>query len=102
MSHLDIQGAFTHLSLKSKDSDLSQYNMFMNLMSTLETKGVHIPIKHVCDSIGMALYPEFHLSMVRVGALLYGLQSEDKGIIDVKPILCHIENEIRRSHGYKK
>ncbi|MCD5414753.1 MAG: alanine racemase [Clostridiales bacterium] len=87
MNHLDIQGAFTHLTLKSKDSDLNQYNMFMDLISTLEAKGIHIPVKHVCDSIGMALYPEFHLSMVRVGALLYGLQSEDKGIIDVKPIL---------------
>ncbi|MCH4887445.1 alanine racemase [Acidaminobacter sp. JC074] len=87
LENIMIEGAFTHLSLESKDSDLRQFNKFMELMNQLETVGIQIPVKHVCDSIGMVLYPDFHLDMVRVGALLYGLESEEKGVLDIKPIL---------------
>ncbi|MCH4887459.1 alanine racemase [Acidaminobacter sp. JC074] len=82
-----IEGAFTHLSLENRASDLKQFNKFMDLMNEVEKMGVKIPIKHVCDSISMVLHPDFHLDMVRVGALLYGLESEEKGVLDIKPIL---------------
>lgn len=87
MEHLIVEGAFTHLTLKNKESDFLQESKFATLMELLEANDIHIPIKHIVDSIGMVLYPQMHLSMVRVGALLYGLQSEEKGVLDVQQIL---------------
>lgn len=87
LSHIHIQGIFTHLALKDKASDMRQFDKFMALVTQLENENVSIPIKHVCDSISMVLYPSCHLNMIRIGALLYGLESEEKGILDVKPVL---------------
>lgn len=87
LSHIKIQGIFTHLTLKDESSDMKQFNMFTSLIDDLEKENIKIPIKHVCDSISMVLYPKCHLNMVRVGALLYGLESEEKGIMDVKPVM---------------
>lgn len=68
-----IEGIFTHLALKSAETDKLQYNLFMDTVSQLEAKGIHIPIKHICDSIGMICYPDYHLDMVRLGAFIYGI-----------------------------
>lgn len=87
LKNIVIQGAFTHLTLKNRTEDLKQFNKFMSLMNRLSEEGIEIPVKHVCDSISTVLHPDFHLDMVRVGALLYGLESEEKGILDFKPIL---------------
>lgn len=87
LDFIEIEGAFTHLTLKDETSDMLQINKFLNLMKDLEKIGVHIPIQHILDSIGMVLYPDYHLNMVRVGALIYGLQSEERGVLKVKQIL---------------
>lgn len=87
LDHIRIKGAFSHLSLMDKASDTLQFNRFKELMSTLETYNIHIPVQHICDSIGMVFYPAFHMDMVRIGALLYGLESEEKGTLDIRPIL---------------
>ncbi len=87
LKNIILEGAFTHLTLKNRESDLEQFNKFQDLMNQLEEEGITIPVKHVCDSIGMVLHPDFHLDMVRVGALIYGLESEEKGVLDIKPIL---------------
>lgn len=84
---LNLEGAFTHLALKNSESDQEQAHKFNSLMNQLEEHGINIPVKHIVDSIGMVLHPEMHLSMVRVGALLYGLQSEEKGPLEIKPIM---------------
>lgn len=70
---IKIEGIFTHLALKSAETDKLQYNLFMDTISQLEAKGIHIPIKHICDSIGMICYPDYHLDMVRLGAFIYGI-----------------------------
>lgn len=87
LDHLVIDGAFTHLSLKDRDSDKIQIKDFNDLMAKLENRGMSLPIKHIMDSIGMVLYPDDHLNMVRLGAILYGLQSEERGILKVEQIL---------------
>ncbi len=87
LKNIVIEGAFTHLALTNSTEDARQFNKFMNLMKNLEVAGLSIPIQHVCDSISLVLYPAYHLNMVRVGALLYGLESEEKGVLDVKPLL---------------
>ncbi len=87
LDHLIIEGAFTHLALSNRENDFKQFDIFMTLMSDLEENNISIPVKHVCDSIGMVLYPEMNLDMVRVGALLYGLQSEEKGHLNIKQVM---------------
>ena len=73
---LNIEGIFTHLALTSGETDKAQYEMFMDVISRLEEKGIYIPIKHICDSIGMYLYPDYHLDMIRLGAFIYGVTPE--------------------------
>ncbi len=87
LDYIIIEGAFTHLALKNKQNDQIQAEKFLTLMEALKLEHIKIPIQHIVDSIGMVLYPELHLDMVRVGALLYGLQSEEKGVLKIEPIL---------------
>ncbi len=69
---INLEGMFTHLALESRQSDYRQFERFMDFSRALEKQGLEIPIKHVCDSIGMLRYPEFRLDMVRPGAIFYG------------------------------
>ncbi|MEW9123021.1 MAG: alanine racemase [Thermotaleaceae bacterium] len=74
ISGIVIEGIFSHLALTNEASDQRQFQMFMDTVDKLEKEGIVIPIKHICDSIGMVRYPEYHLDMVRVGAFLYGVR----------------------------
>jgi alanine racemase len=74
LENVEVEGIFTHLALTDTHSDKKQFELFMKVIKELEYEGVHIPIKHVCDSIGMVRYPDYHLDMVRVGAFLYGVR----------------------------
>lgn len=82
LENIYVEGIFTHLALRTEETDKSQWEQFMSVIGGLEAKGISIPIKHVCDSIGMVLYPEYQLDMVRLGAFIYGVapmaMGEDK------------------------
>lgn len=77
LKRLEIEGIFSHLALTDKENDEKQFAMFSELVNILENKGIHIPVKHICDSIGMVRYPQFQLDMVRAGAFLYGAGPKD-------------------------
>lgn len=70
---LRLVGIFTHLALVDADRDRAQFDMFMEFIAELEALGVDPGLRHVCDSIGLARYPEYRLDLVRAGAALYGL-----------------------------
>ena len=72
-SGLEVEGIFTHLALDSSDSDRLQVARFMALVAAAEIRGLRFRYRHVCDSIGLARYPEFHLDLVRPGAILWGV-----------------------------
>jgi alanine racemase len=95
LDHLTIKGIFTHLALRDQAADEEQFKRFTGLVTQLEEKAISIPFKHICDSIGMALYPHMHMDMVRVGALLYGLQGEERSLSGIQQILTM---ETRFSH----
>lgn len=78
LANIKIEGIFTHLALKTSETDKQQFDLFMGVINELESKGVYIPIKHICDGIGMVLYPEYHLDMVRIGTFIYGGQALPK------------------------
>lgn len=84
LENINIEGIFSHLALKDSESDYEQFNKFTDLLESI--KHLNIPIKHICDSIGMAAYKDFHMDMVRVGASLYGYNSR-KSIMDLKPAM---------------
>ena len=56
----------------------------------LEDRGLRIPIKHICNSAGIMMYPEMHLDMVRPGVILYGMYPSDevdKGRLELIPAM---------------
>lgn len=91
-SNINIEGIFSHLALENKESDKIQYEKFISLINMLSLKQIDIPIKHICDSIGAVVYPEYHLDMVRVGALFYGYCSRETAF-ELKPVMS-LQTEI--------
>ena len=62
----------------------------MSVIGDLEKRGVNIPIKHICNSAGIMMYPEMHLDMVRPGVILYGMYPSDevdKSRLDLIPAM---------------
>ena len=68
-----LEGLFTHLALRDKDSDKKQIGLLTGVRDALQQRGIAVPMVHALDSIGMVRYPEDHLDAVRTGAWLYGV-----------------------------
>lgn len=78
---LEIEGIFSHFSTSDEADDAytrHQFRCFMDVCKGLEAEGVNIPIKHICNSAGIMMYPEYHLDMVRPGVILYGMYPSDE------------------------
>lgn len=93
LPNIEIEGIFSHFST-SDESDESytrlQFKRFMNVCDALNEGGLHIPLRHICNSAGIMMYPEMHLDMVRPGIILYGLYPSDevdKTVIDLIPVM---------------
>ncbi|MGA2080488.1 MAG: alanine racemase [Holophaga sp.] len=71
---LRLEGIFTHLALRSPGLDAEQFRRFGQVIGEAAAAGVSFPLKHICDSIGMARYPEFRMDLVRTGGILYGVR----------------------------
>lgn len=75
LENIDVDGIFTHFA-RSDEPDRSftdlQFERFMSVCGELEEKGLHIPIRHCCNSGGIMSYPEYQLDMVRSGIITYG------------------------------
>lgn len=81
LPNLEIDGIFSHFAT-SDENDSSytqlQFERFMDVISLLEERGIHIPTKHICNSAAIMMYPQMHLDMVRPGVILYGLYPSDE------------------------
>ena len=71
--HVELEGLFTHLALRDKDSDRKQICLLTGVRDALMGRGITIPMVHALDSIGMVRYPADHMDAVRTGAWLYGV-----------------------------
>jgi len=89
LKFLNIEGVFTHLSLAdiNRDFTLLQLRMFNDLIGKLKKDGLHIPLVHAANSLGVACYRESHFNMVRPGLILYGLSPDDNLNIGLRPVL---------------
>ena len=72
MENLRVEGIFTHLALRGRESDDAQMRAFLGAVDALKARGVNVGMLHALDSIGMLLYPEYRLDAVRAGAWIYG------------------------------
>ncbi|MBR0366586.1 MAG: alanine racemase [Clostridia bacterium] len=93
MPMLEVEGIFSHFAT-SDEADGSytrlQFDRFMSICNALAERGVKIPIKHICNSAGIMMYPEYHLDMVRPGIILYGMYPSDevdKTRLDLKYVM---------------
>lgn len=76
LPYIEIEGIFSHFSTSDEYDDSYtrlQYSRFTDVINILEERGLHIPIKHICNSAAIMMYPEMHLDMVRPGVILYGM-----------------------------
>jgi Alr-MurF fusion protein len=92
MEGLILEGVFTHFA-KADEVDPSytygQFEKFKRILSEVEARGIHIPIKHCANSPTILRFPEMHLDMVRPGIILHGLHPSDDVLCptDFKPVL---------------
>ena len=70
---VQLEGLFTHLALRNRESDRRQIDLLTGVRDALAARGIAVPMTHALDSIGMVRYPEDHLDAVRTGAWLYGV-----------------------------
>lgn len=87
LNNIFIEGIYSHLALRTEETDEIQYNMLVDFAKRLEKRGVRIPIRHINDSNGMVLYPRYQLDMVRLGGFLFGVTTSGvyKDAITLKP-----------------
>jgi Alr-MurF fusion protein len=92
MDGLILEGVFTHFA-KADESDptytVDQFGKFKRILSEVEARSIHIPIKHCANSPTILRFPEMHLDMVRPGIILHGLHPSDEVLCptDFKPVL---------------
>lgn len=93
LPNIMVEGIFSHFST-SDEADSSytdlQFERFMSVCNSLKDKGLDIPIRHICNSAAIMMYPHMHLDMVRPGVILYGMypSSEvDKKRLHLKPVM---------------
>ena len=112
---LEIEGIFSHFATSDEgDNDYThlQFKRFMSVCEELEKRGLTIPVKHLCNSAGIMMYPEYHLDMVRPGVILYGMYPSDdvdktrldlKYVMSLKSIITYVKNvEPGRGVSYGK
>lgn len=93
LPYIEVEGIFSHLATSDEYDDSYtrlQFSRFMSVIKALEKRNIHIPIKHICNSAGIMMYPEMHLDMVRPGIILYGLYPSnevDKKKLDLVPAM---------------
>lgn len=78
---LSIDGIFTHFACADETDKTScnrQKQRFLDFVSALEARGVHIPCKHMCNSAGIIEFSDGFLDMVRSGIMTYGLYPSEE------------------------
>ncbi len=83
MPCLEKEGIFTHFALADDGLDGAeftriQYERFTNAIESLKNRGIEFDIRHCANSATTFEYPEYHMDMVRVGVVLYGLAPSKK------------------------
>lgn len=89
---VEIEGLFTHFSsADEEDKSYTHHQLasFTTILETLESNGIHIPLKHAANSPATISVPESYFDMVRVGLSLYGLYPAPymHDLVSLRPVL---------------
>ena len=94
MDNLVPEGIFTHFAVADEGADGAsftrlQYERFKGATDELEARGINFDIKHCANSATTFEYPEYHMDMVRVGVVLYGVAPSQKvrGCDELTPVM---------------
>lgn len=93
LPNIEINGIFTHFACadeKDKTSCNNQKNKYLDFVKKLDSEGVKIPIKHMCNSAGIIDFDDDFLNMARSGIMTYGLypsEEVDKSKLELHPAL---------------
>ena len=82
---LRLEGLYTHLACaEAKDPRATRIQIarFRTVLTALDARGLHIPLRHVANSAATLAHPEAHFDLVRCGLALYGY-----GAADLKPVM---------------
>ncbi len=99
MERLNIEGIFTHFA-RADEADKTaahvQLDLFNEIVTQLEAKGLDIPMKHCANSATLCSMPECGMNMIRAGVVLYGMcPSQEVGPnLGLKPVLSLHSNII--------
>jgi len=94
-----LEGLFTHLALRDKESDRRQIDLLSGCRDELAARGIHIPMVHALDSIGMVRYPEDHMDAVRIGAWLYGVYPRGYAHPEESRLTLTVKTRIAQLHA---
>lgn len=87
-----VEGLFSHYACADcldKTDKNRQTELFAQFVAMLESRGVNIPIKHICNSAG-TLEPDKQYDMCRLGIAMYGLYPSEemsKEQVKLKPVM---------------
>ncbi len=84
---IEPEGVFSHYATadaETPDSALVQEGRFDRFLSLLEAKGVHPPLRHICNSAG-TLRMEKKYDLCRFGISLYGYAPDEAMKLSVSP-----------------
>ncbi|MBQ9978194.1 MAG: alanine racemase [Clostridia bacterium] len=94
MEGLLPEGIFTHFAVADegvdgRDYTRTQYERFTSAVDEIEKSGIAFEIKHCANSATTLEYPEYHMDMVRVGIVLYGVAPSLKvrGCEELSPVM---------------
>jgi alanine racemase len=89
LKFVKLEGIFTHFAFADLDRDftLQQIDLFNRLIAKLNSEGIHIPLAHAANSMGVLDFKNAHFNMVRPGLIVYGLNPTEKLDIRLKPVL---------------
>ena len=79
---ITIEGVYTHFSSADTDREFTHHQIacFKRLKRAIELSGIHVPLYHAANSMGVIDYRESHFNLVRPGLMLYGLYPK-KGLM---------------------
>ncbi len=96
-----LEGVFTHLALRDRESDLRQLSLLTGCVDALRQRGIAVPMAHALDSIGMVRYPEAQLDAVRTGAWLYGVYPRGYAHPEESALVLTVKARIAQIHFVK-
>lgn len=89
LEHLKLEGVYTHFANSDemqKEFCDRQYDLYTQLIDSLQAAGINPGIKHVANSGAIISHPDKYLDMVRVGIALYGYP-HDRSVATFLPVM---------------